>query len=153
MPAEQIAIDRAEVLETRLVPRDVEDVDRELGDVAHVAAGAVDDGANVLARLTELRDDVALADRAPLRVLRDLPGDEQQSPALHLVPVREPGRLHEGGRVDGGNPRHAASLPSITNVSPFRSSWSRRTASAATSEGSMSRPPGFMVASAATASS
>src|SRR5688572_3367953 len=62
--AEVLAIHVADGLQALLVLRDVEDVDRQLDQIRHVAAGGIQDGLDVRARLTKLRDEVAAADDA-----------------------------------------------------------------------------------------
>src|SRR5882672_3687592 len=63
--AEVLAVDAADRLDLALVLTGVEHVDRELYDVGELAAAGGDRGLQVLAHLTELGDQVALADDAP----------------------------------------------------------------------------------------
>src|SRR5439155_1762784 len=116
--AEVLAVHAADRLDLSLVEVGVEHVDRELDDVGELAARGGDDGAEVLAHLTELGDQVARTDDPPLRILRDLAREEQEPPAVRLDAVGVADGSHERRRVvELDVPRHGL-LPSSTIVSP-----------------------------------
>src|SRR5256714_4204297 len=161
MLAEGLAVDVADRVEVLLVVGDVEHVDRELDEIGHLAAGRGDHRVEVGARLPELRHQIAAPDDGAGRVDRDLSGDEHDAPVLDLHRVGEAFRLRQRARPDLGDvvlhrmtPFAAGAVPSSTTVSPFVvSSATSRAAASATSSGSISRRPGFISASAFTASS
>src|SRR3989475_919943 len=89
-----------------------------------------------------------------LLVLRDLTRDEQEPPAARLGAVGVADGSRERRRVVELDPLRHGLLPSRTIVSPLvAASSSRVETAAATSAGSMSRPPGLIRAMARTASS
>src|SRR2546428_565942 len=152
--AEVLAVHPADRLAVSLVEVGVEHVDRELDHVGELAARGGDDRAEVLAHLAELGDQVARADDPPLLVLRDLTRDEQEPPAARLGAVGVADGSRERRRVVELDPLRHGLLPSRTIVSPLvAASSSRVETAAATSAGSMSRPPGLIRAMARTASS
>src|SRR2546428_794487 len=102
----------------------------------------------------DLGTGVARAETPPLLVLRDLTRDEQEPPAARLGAVGVADGSRERRRVVELDPLHHGLLPSRTIVSPLvAASSSRVETAAATSAGSMSRPPGLIRAMARTASS
>ena len=103
MPAEELAVDRADLLRVPLVGRLVEHIDGELHDVVDLARAREQHGLEVLADLAELADDVARADELTVLVECHLPGDEDRLAALHLDAVGVAGGLGEAGRVDEGH--------------------------------------------------
>src|SRR2546428_9925396 len=152
--AEVVAVPPADRFDVPLVLVGVEHVDRELDHIGELAAGGGGEGAEVLARLAELGNQVALAHDAPVLVLRELTGEEQEATAACLDAVGVADGLRERGWVvELDLPRHGF-LPSRTIVCPLvASSSSRFRTAAATSAGSTSRPPGLIRAMARTASS
>src|SRR3989475_12390521 len=152
--AEVLAVHPADRLAVLLVEVGVEHVDRELDHVGELAARCGDDRAEALAHLAELGDQGARADDPPLLVLRDLTRDEQEPPAARLGAVGVADGSRERRRGVELDPLRHGLLPSRTIVSPLvAASSSRVETAAATSAGSMSRPPGLIRAMARTASS
>src|SRR2546426_11805130 len=117
--AEVVAVPPADRFDVPLVLVGVEHVDRELDHIGELATGRGDEGAEVLAHLAELGDQVALAHDAPVLVLRDLTGEEQEATAACLDAVGVADGLRERRRVvELDLPRHRF-LPSRTIVCPL----------------------------------
>src|SRR5207245_2882341 len=131
VPAAVVAVHPADGFDVPLVLVGVEHVDRELDHIGELATGRGDEGAEVLAHLAELGNQVALAHDAPVLVLRDLTGEEQEATAACLDAVGVADGLRERRRVvELDLPRHRF-LPSRTIVCPLVASSSSRFRTAA----------------------